>query len=396
MLNRFLLSMLVACLLVSCGDDSSGSSFTQPVNDDSANEELSSDSEVRSSSGDALSSAKVKRSSSSEAEPESSDDAVLSSSEDLQSSPGEKKSSSSSVMSSSSADSAESSSSAERSSSSVKQDESSSSLVESSSSKGVLSSSEDSSSSDKKSSSSVESSSSKGVLSSSEDSSSSEKKSSSSSEKSSSSSVKSSSSSAKSSSSSLGIPFEIYDCSEYKCVTTIHLNSNVEYGEYLDDRLDQNIIYKTVKIGEQEWFAQNLNYNKKGSICPLEVDSLCDLYGRLYRWEDAINACPSGWKLPDADDYKKLNDFVENNGSGLPAGTYLKYGENNIWGFSGVFAGFRTRIGADSEYGIYGYFWTSTEVEDKAKGRILVKNKDYFGYVTEYKEAMLSVRCIKD
>lgn len=390
MLNRFLLSMLVACLLVSCGDDSSGSSSTQPVNDDSANEELSSDSEVRSSSGDALSSAKVKRSSSSEAEPESSDDAVLSSSEDLQSSPDEKKSSSSSVMSSSSADSAESSSSAERSSSSVKQDESSSSAERSSSSvklEEYSSSSEDSSSSDKKSSSS------------SEKSSSSSAKSSSSSDKSSSSSVKSSSSSAKSSSSSLGIPFEIYDCSEHKCVTTIYLNPNIEYGEFLDTRDDQ--VYRTVKIGEQTWMAQNLNYKMEGSRCLRQdkssSDSLCFVYGRLYTWNAANNACPIGWRLPsDEEDYKELSDYVKEHNHGMAIGTSLKAGKNDIWGFSGMFSGYRTRIGAET-FDHEGYYWTNEEKDSQyAFGRLLDIDEDYFGWITADKEDWLAVRCIKD
>ena len=152
-----------------------------------------------------------------------------------------------------------------------------------------------------------------------------------------------------------------------------------------------------MQIGEQTWMAQNLNYNTMGSICPLQKDSLCYLYGRLYKWTDAIYACPTGWHLPNADDYKELNNYVEEHNNDLPVGTSLKFGENNIWGFSGLLAGCRTRIGADSEYQWYAYFWTSTETEDgKAKVRLLIKDKDYFGYNTRYKEDMVSVRCIKD
>ncbi len=365
---------------VACGDESSSGP--------SKNEETGIETEISSSSenDEAISSSSAK-------------DEVSSSSKKVESSSSKKKDDSSS-----SAKNMESSSSGKVESSSSKNEVSSSSkkIESSSSSKAEVSSS---STKNKESSSSVKteesSSSSKHV----ETSSSETKPVETSSSESSSSSVKpadtsssegSSSSSEKSSSSSLGIPFEIYDCSKYQCITTIHLNPNIKYGEYLDDRPAQNKVYRTVKIGEQEWMAQNLNYAKAGSICPLEEDSLCNLYGRLYKWDDAINACPSGWRLPNADDYKNLSNYVESNSNGLPVGTCLKYGENNIWGFSGVFAGFRTRIGADSEYGIYGYFWTSTEVEDKAKGRILVKNKDYLGYVTEYKEAMLSIRCIKN
>ena len=54
------------------------------------------------------------------------------------------------------------------------------------------------------------------------------------------------------------IPSVKYDCKLYKCVTTAYLNPDVEYGELLDER--DNQVYRTVKIGEQEWMAQNLNF----------------------------------------------------------------------------------------------------------------------------------------
>ena len=263
-----------------------------------------------------------------------------------------------------------------------------------------------SSSSSKLSSSSEKSSSSSAKSSSSSDkSSSSSAKSSSSSEKSSSSSVKSSSSSAKSSSSSLGIPFEIYDCSEHKCVTTIYLNPNIEYGEFLDTRDDQ--VYRTVKIGEQTWMAQNLNYKMEGSRCLCQSgcltnansDSLCSVYGRLYTWDAANNACPPGWRLPSDDkddkDYKILSSYVEENNHGMAVGTSLKAGKNDIWGFSGLFSGFRTSIGADT-YDHKGYYWTNEEKDDQyAFGRTLGDDEDFFGWRTADKEDWLSIRCIK-
>ena len=40
---------------------------------------------------------------------------------------------------------------------------------------------------------------------------------------------------------------------------------NCEYGSLTDDRDGQT--YKTVKIGEQIWMAENLNYEERNSYC---------------------------------------------------------------------------------------------------------------------------------
>lgn len=108
----------------------------------------------------------------------------------------------------------------------------------------------------------------------------------------SSSSVKSSSSSVKSSGSSSS-----------KRSAWEYLSPNTDYGEIVDERDGQ--VYKTVKIGDQWWMAQNLNYEVPNSFCYDDIKSNCDIYGRLYRWSAALGKSDDGCRygencpLPD-------------------------------------------------------------------------------------------------
>lgn len=67
-------------------------------------------------------------------------------------------------------------------------------------------------------------------------------------------------------------------------------------GTFTDPRDGQT--YATVEIGNQTWFAQNLNYETSNSWTYIDDPANGDIYGRLYTWEAALNACPSGWHLP--------------------------------------------------------------------------------------------------
>ena len=64
--------------------------------------------------------------------------------------------------------------------------------------------------------------------------------------------------------------------------------------------------YPVVSIGGLRWFAENLRYRTPDSRCYENDEANCEDHGRLYRLEDALKACPAGWRVPSEDDWRAL------------------------------------------------------------------------------------------
>ena len=125
-------------------------------------------------------------------------------------------------------------------------------------------------------------------------------------------------------------------------------------------------IYRTVKIGNQVWMAENLNYKTEKSYCYNDSAEYCATYGRLYEWNAAMRACPDGWHLPLLSEFKTLVDAM---GDTLTAGDNLKATSGWLqerngtddYGFSILPIGGKSASGEYINKEWLGYLWSSTE-----------------------------------
>ena len=161
--------------------------------------------------------------------------------------------------------------------------------------------------------------------------------------------------------------------------------------------------YWTVQIGNQTWMAENLNYHTEGSDCYGDAPAKCQKYGRLYTWEAAQNACPSGWHLPSMAEFETLIATV---GGKDVAGKVLKSrsgwkSEGNgkdAYGFSALPAGYRnSNFGSFVLAGGSAFFWGATEYDSGSAYCMYLHYDDYVYLGGDYfKDNGLSVRCLRD
>jgi uncharacterized protein (TIGR02145 family) len=144
----------------------------------------------------------------------------------------------------------------------------------------------------------------------------------------------------------------------------ISWTSTANLGEFTDARNGQK--YYAARIGQQIWMAENLNYNVAGSSwCYEESAANCRDYGRLYTWNAAKTACPSGWHLPTADEWNVMINFTGGQGNKLrmqtgwgdPSSTQT--GTNDYW-FSALPGGLRISAGDYRNLHSSGIWWTNS------------------------------------
>jgi len=145
--------------------------------------------------------------------------------------------------------------------------------------------------------------------------------------------------------------------------------------------------YKTVKIGNQTWMAENLNYKTGKSWCFEDDEFYCNKYGRLYDWNTATKVCPAGWHLPGDNEWNELEKAA---------------GKNIAGAISALQGGWRDDSSDDKtsrwrNLGENGIWWTATlfEATNAAQARHLSSSGVVSSTLKNRADA-LSVRCIQN
>lgn len=184
--------------------------------------------------------------------------------------------------------------------------------------------------------------------------------------------------------------------------------------------------YLITTIGTQIWMAENLKYlpnvNQMSDISQAEAKYYVygydgtdinnakatdnyQTYGVLYNFEAAKSVCPTGWHTPSDEEWEALITFVSNNGHANEEGTALK--STNGWfndgngtdnyGFAAFPGGYLANYGQFDYITYIGYCWSGTEdAINSALYRSMIFNNGGVIKNPGYKDAGMSIRCIKD
>ena len=148
---------------------------------------------------------------------------------------------------------------------------------------------------------------------------------------------------------------------------------------------------KTIQVGKQVWMAENLNKDLQGSWYYNGNAEIGKKLGRLYTWEAAQKACPSGWHLPSDNEWDVLINAL---GGEEVAGKQLKVTGTSC--FNAQLGGY-----ADGHsfwfIDVYGGFWTSSSYDEShAWYRYFTKKDNSFTKTYFSKNYGFSVRCLRN
>jgi len=192
-----------------------------------------------------------------------------------------------------------------------------------------------------------------------------------------------------------------------------------------------SIIYKTIRIGDQIWMAENLRTTKlnDGTAIDLVEKSKAranlstpayswyddneklerSTYGALYNWYTVNTGklCPVGWHVPTDEEWERLIIFL--GGKGIAGGKLKETGTEhwkspnagatNESGFSALPGGQGAGSGRFRYYGFgTGGLWWSASEYDTSKAFYLLMYYKLSSVERQHsgKELGMSVRCVKD
>ena len=165
--------------------------------------------------------------------------------------------------------------------------------------------------------------------------------------------------------------------------------------------------YKTVRIGDQVWMAENLRSihdadgNKIKRVCYQLIRENCDEFGGLYAWNDLKvdeknenfqGICPDGWHIPGDEEWSVFIDVI----GGADSAAYRI--NNELSDFQIQYGGnYHNRLRNYNYLDEIAYYWASTSYSTTA-GWIWMIGRNYINAnrSTVPKTYCLSVRCVKD
>ena len=188
--------------------------------------------------------------------------------------------------------------------------------------------------------------------------------------------------------------------------------------------------YKTVKIGNQWWMAENLKvtHYRNGDPVPktstnswwegLTTGAYCyygnnenyvSTFGNLYNWyviSDDRNIAPEGWHVPTIEEWLELADLL--GGEDVAGGkikdvgtqfwSYPNTGATDLYYFTALPGGYRGNDGIYYDINEYTAFWSSTENNQGtgAYGYCLYYNSSKLSFLAAIKTFGYSIRCVKN
>lgn len=188
----------------------------------------------------------------------------------------------------------------------------------------------------------------------------------------------------------------------YSNTLTVMTDTGSVAGTFVDIRDGRS--YRTIRIGNQVWMAENLNYGTATGSWYYDNDSLLysSQYGRLYDWLTAVTIAPAGWHLPRKGELDTLlltcgGITIWESSTAFDRLVFAdqsRHPQSGTTGFNAAFGG-RGSNGQFSDVGQAGYVWSSTE-GSSGSYRLGISRFSSISLSSDYRHMAYSVRCIRD
>jgi uncharacterized protein (TIGR02145 family) len=166
-------------------------------------------------------------------------------------------------------------------------------------------------------------------------------------------------------------------------------------------------VYKTVKIGSQTWMAENLAFKTNQGCWEYGNDeNNGKTYGYLYNFTSAKKVCPTGWSLPNYEEWDDLINFLggeKNAGEKLKSTTGWENGKSVVSNSSG-FSALPGGVLGSKDQMFYGIgedagWWSSTLVPGTSSMYAwdirMFSSENFVGRLKSHRTHGSYIRCIK-